>query len=88
MDRSGRGAGPARIRDAVVELLSHVWLIATPWTAARQTPLSSTVFQSVFIFLSIESVIKDKRHIFLNIEVKETFVQKGSKQVKSEGASP
>ena len=31
---------------------------------------------------------RDKRHIFLNIEVKETFVQKGSKEVKSEGASP
>lgn len=35
--------------------------------------------------MSIESVIKDKRHTFLNIEVKETLVQKGSKEVNSEG---
>ena len=26
----------------VVQLLSHVWLFAIPWTAARQAPLSST----------------------------------------------
>ena len=25
----------------VVELLSHVWLFATPWTVAHQAPLSS-----------------------------------------------
>ena len=29
---------------AVVQSLSHVWLFATPWTAARQAPLSSTIW--------------------------------------------
>ena len=24
----------------VVQLLSHIWLFATPWTVAHQTPLS------------------------------------------------
>lgn len=37
--------------------------------------------------MSIESVVKDKRHTFLNIDVKETLVQKGSKEVNSEGIS-
>ena len=27
----------------VIQLLSHVWLFATPWTAAHQAPLSSTI---------------------------------------------
>ena len=38
----------------VVQLLSHVWLSATPWTAARQIPLSSTVSWSLLKFMSIE----------------------------------
>ena len=29
-------------RNVVVYSLSHFWLFVTPWTAARQTPLSST----------------------------------------------
>ena len=37
--------------------LSRVCLFATPWTAARQTSLSSTVSQSLPRFVSIESVI-------------------------------
>ena len=41
----------------VVQSLSHVWLFATPWTAARQTSLSSTVSQSLLKFMSIESVM-------------------------------
>ena len=40
-----------------VQSLSHVRLFATPWTAARQVPLSSTVSQSLLKFMSIESVI-------------------------------
>ena len=39
----------------VVQLLSCVLLSATPWTAARQASLSSTISQSLLRFVSIES---------------------------------
>ena len=38
----------------VVQLLSGVQLIVTPWTAAHQTPLSFTVSQSLLKVISIE----------------------------------
>ena len=41
----------------VVQSLSYVWLFSTPWTAACQAPLFSTIFQSLLKFSSIESVI-------------------------------
>ena len=41
----------------VVQLLSHDQLFATPWTAACQAPLFSTVSQSLLKFISIESVM-------------------------------
>ena len=37
----------------VVQLLSCVQLFVTPWTAARQAPLSFTVSQSVLKFLNL-----------------------------------
>ena len=37
--------------------LSRVWLLATPWTAARQAFLSFTVFWSLLKLMSIESVM-------------------------------
>ena len=40
----------------VVQSLSHVWLFAPPWTAARQAPLPSTISWSLLKFMSIESV--------------------------------
>ena len=39
-----------------VRSLSHVWLFATPWTAAWQAPLSITSSQSLLKLRSIESV--------------------------------
>ena len=39
----------------VVQLLSHVQLFAMPWIAACQAPLSSTISQSLFKLMSIES---------------------------------
>ena len=48
----------------VVQLLSRVWLFATPWTAACQASLSSTIFQSLHKFLSIESVMPSN-HLIL-----------------------
>ena len=41
----------------VVQLLSHVQLLATPRTAAHQAPLSFTISQSLVKIMSIESVI-------------------------------
>ena len=41
----------------VVQLLSHVWLFAIPWTAAHQASLSFTVPQTLFKLMSIELVI-------------------------------
>ena len=40
-----------------VQLLSHVRLFATPWTATRQASLSITNSQSLLRLLSIESVM-------------------------------
>ena len=37
--------------------LSHVWLFATPWTAARQASLSITNSQSLLKLMSIKSVM-------------------------------
>ena len=48
----------------VVDLLSHVPLFATPQTAARQAPLSSTVSWSFLKFMSIESV-RPSNHLIL-----------------------
>ena len=48
----------------VVQLLSHVWLFATPWTTACQVPLSSTVSWSLLKFISIELVML-RNHLIL-----------------------
>ena len=48
--------GPVSKHIVVVQLLSHVWLFVTPWTAAYQAPLSSSSSQSLLKCMSIESV--------------------------------
>ena len=48
----------------VVHSLSHVWLFATPWTAARQASLSFTISQSLLKLRSIESVMPSN-HLIL-----------------------
>ena len=48
-----------------VQLLSHVWLFATPWIAARQASLSITNSQSLPKFTSIESVMPSN-HLILS----------------------
>ena len=40
-----------------IQLLSHAQLFATPWTTARQCPLSFTVSWSFLSFMSIELVM-------------------------------
>ena len=41
----------------VVQSLSCVWPVVTPWTAARQAPLSCTISQSLLKPVSIESAM-------------------------------
>ena len=41
----------------MVQLLSHVWLFVTPWTIAYQAHLTSTIFQRLLKFMSIELVM-------------------------------
>ena len=48
----------------VVQLLRHVWLFATPWTASHQASLFFTVSWSLLKLLSIESVIPCNHLIF------------------------
>ena len=47
-----------------VQLLSHIWLFATPWTTARQASLSITDCQSLPKPMSIESVMPSN-HLIL-----------------------
>ena len=44
-------------------LLSHVWLFATPWTAARQASLSFTISWSLPKLMSIEYVMPSSHFI-------------------------
>ena len=48
----------------IFQLLSHVWLLVTSWTAACQTSLSFTVSQSLLMLMSIESVMPSN-HLIL-----------------------
>ena len=48
----------------VVQLLSHVHLSATPWTAARQASLSVTNSRSLLKLKSIGSVMRSN-HLIL-----------------------
>ena len=41
----------------VVQSLSRVWLSVTPWAAASQAPLSSTISWSLLKFMSIDLVM-------------------------------
>ena len=47
-----------------VQLLSHVWLSVTPWTAACQASLSIINSQSLLKLMSIESVMPSNHLIF------------------------
>ena len=53
-----------------VQLLSHVWLLAAPWTAARQASRSITSSQNKF--MSIESVMPSN-HLILCSPVSSRF---------------
>jgi len=47
-----------------IQALSHVWLFATPWTAARQASLSITNSRSLLKLRSVESVMPSN-HLIL-----------------------
>ena len=49
---------------AVVQLLSGVWLFATPWTAAHKASLSFIVSLSLLKLISIELVMPTNHFIF------------------------
>ena len=51
---------------AAVQSLSHVGLLATPWTAAHQAPLSSTISSSLRKYMKIHLllVLKKKKAVF------------------------
>ena len=51
----------------VVPLLSSGWLFETPWTAAQQAPLSSTISWSLLKFMSIESVMLSNHLILYHL---------------------
>ena len=48
-----------------VQLLSHVWLFATPWTTARQASLSITNSRSLLKLVPIESVMPSSHYLIL-----------------------
>ena len=54
------------LRSWCVQSLTHVWLFASPWTAACQTSLSFTISQSLLKFMSIEAVVPSNHFIVFN----------------------
>ena len=60
---SEKGRRVARSRFDVVQSLSRVRLFAIPWAVAHQALLSSTVFQSLLKFMSIEFLILSNQFI-------------------------
>ena len=48
------------VGDSSVQVLSRVWLFATPWTAACQASLSITNSQSLLKLMCVESVMPSK----------------------------
>ena len=58
--------GTAIIKLSSVQLLSHVPLFATPWTAARQASLSITNSWSMLLLMYIESVMPSNHLIFFH----------------------
>ena len=64
--KTNRTSGPLTILHShvVVQSLSRVWLFVTPWIAACQVPLSSTVSWSLPRVMSTESVMPSN-HLIL-----------------------
>ena len=82
----------------VFELLSNVWLFATPWTTARQGSLSFTISQSLLKLMSVELVVPSNHlilcclllllpWIFPSIKVIRTILIIGGKVKKQAGTA-
>ena len=56
--------GNSSVQFSSMQPLSHVWLFATPWTAARQAFLSVTNSQSLLKLKSIKLVMPSNHFIF------------------------
>ena len=61
---------------AVVQSLSCVQLFATPWTAVRQAPLSSTISQNLLKFMSTESVMLSNHLILCHLMQRASSLEK------------
>ena len=48
----------------VIQLLSHVWLFVTSWTASRQAPLTFAIYWSLLKFMSIK-LMMPSNHLIL-----------------------
>ena len=55
---------PPSVQFSSVKSLSRVWLLETPWTAARQASLSIINSQSLLKLMAIEFVMPSKHLIF------------------------
>ena len=69
-----------------VQSLSRVWLCATPWIAAHQASLSITNPQSLFKFMSIESVMPSN-HLILCRSPSPAFLNLSQRQGLSQWVS-
>ena len=58
--------GSCSVQFSSIQLLSHVQLFATPWTAAHQASLSITNSQSLLKLMSIESVMPSNQFILFH----------------------
>ena len=61
---------------AVVQLLSHVWLFVTPWTAAHQASLSFTISHSLPKFVSFESMMLSNYLILIHMKLHSIYGQR------------
>ena len=63
----------------VIQSLSCVWLFATPWTAACQASLSSTISRSLLKLMFIESVMPSNHLTFCHhlLVLHSTFPESG-----------
>ena len=67
------------IYGTIVQSLGCVWLFATPWTAAHQTPLSFTISWGLLKLMSIDSVMLFKHlTLFCPFSCPQSFSATGS----------
>ena len=58
------GSTASTLLEASVQSLSHLWLFATPWTAAHKASLSTTNSQRLLKLMSITSLMPSNHLIF------------------------